>query len=184
MNKALRYALAVVLAGLGLLLGAQQATAAADGPIKLQVVGDGGRSVNVLVTWKKDGAPVTDIVDATLFAESPDGRTFGPVALMSAPEGQNLYNPAEPLPDGEWKVTVKATKPSKAQASTTLKAGEVANVPATEPVTTAKMAERAASEEPAAAGLPLTQIGVIGIAVIAAGVLFFVLVRSRRSTGV
>ncbi len=60
----------------------------------------------------------------------------------------------------------------------------MANVPTTEPVTTAKMAERAALEETAAAGLPLTQIGIIGIAVIAAGVLFFVLVRSRRSTGV
>ncbi|WP_066375792.1 hypothetical protein [Herbidospora mongoliensis] len=185
MNKALRYALAVVLAGLGLLLGAQQATAAADGPIKLEVAGDGARSVNVLVTWKKDGTPVTDVLAATLFAESPDGRTFGPVALMSAPEGQNLYNPAEPLPDGKWKVTVKATKPSKAQASTTLTSGEVANVPTTAPLTTAKMAERAvATEESASEGLPLAQIGIVGIAVVAAVVLFFVLVRSRRSSGV
>ncbi|GLX95397.1 hypothetical protein GT755_19365 [Herbidospora sp. NEAU-GS84] len=182
MNKALRYALAVVLAGLGLLLGAQQAMAAADGPIKLEVAGDGGRNVNVLVTWKKDGTPVTDVVAATLFAESADGsRTFGPVPLMSAPEGQNLYNPSEPLPDGEWKVTVKATKPSKAQASIKVTSGEVANVPTTEPLTTAKMAERAAAADESASELPLLQIGIIGGAVVAAVVVFFVLVRSRRA---
>ncbi|WP_433441208.1 hypothetical protein [Nonomuraea sp. CA-141351] len=136
MNKAPAYVLTVLLAGLMLVLGAPAASAH-GGPIKLEVTGDGADNINVLVTYKKDGHPVTEIVEATLKATSADGRSFGPVPLRSAPEGQNLYHSAEPLPSGEWRVTVTATEPSKAKATVKVKAGVVAASPvaATAPAT-------------------------------------------------
>ncbi|MET9248824.1 hypothetical protein [Nonomuraea sp. NPDC003709] len=128
MKKAPAYVLTVLLAGLMLVLGAPAASAH-GGPIKLEVTGDGADNVNVLVTYKKDSHPVTEIVEATLKATSADGRSFGPVPLRSAPEGQNLYHSAEPLPSGEWRVTVTATEPSKAKATVKVKAGVVAASP-------------------------------------------------------
>ncbi|MET8161642.1 hypothetical protein ABZT47_35235 [Sphaerisporangium sp. NPDC005289] len=113
MNMTLRYAMTVLLSGLALLLGASAASAH-GGPIKLEVVGDGAHNINVLVTYKEDNHPVTETVTATLLATSTDGRSFGPIPLRSSSEGQNLYHAAEPLPSGEWKVTVTATDPGKA----------------------------------------------------------------------
>ncbi|SNT33857.1 hypothetical protein SAMN05216276_103525 [Streptosporangium subroseum] len=183
MNKVLRYAAAILLAGLGLLLGAPAASAAPGSPIALEVAGDGGRNVNVLFTWKKDGRPVTDIVAATLFAKAPDGRTFGPIPLKSAPEGQNLYNAAEPLPAGEWKVTVTATKPTEARKSATVKAQDIvlpaAAAPASSTVRAAALAERA---QEGSSDLPL-KIGIIAVAVVAAIAIMFVLVRRRNVSG-
>ncbi|WP_345519732.1 hypothetical protein [Streptomyces yanii] len=122
----LRYAATTVLfAGLVLLLGAPAASAH-GGPIKLEVIGDGSHDINVLVTWKKDGDPVSDLVEATLVATSTDGRSFGPVRLNSAPEGQNLYHSAQPLPSGQWRVTVTTTKPARAQATANVTARDIA----------------------------------------------------------
>ncbi|MEO3814199.1 hypothetical protein ABGB17_34815 [Sphaerisporangium sp. B11E5] len=142
MSKTLRYAVTALLAGLTLLLGAPAASAH-GGAIELEVVGNGADNVNVLVTWKKDHHPVTATVIATLTAKSADGRTFGPVTLRSSPEGQNLYNAAEPLPSGEWRVTVKATEPSKARKTVTVTAKDAAVV--------AEQAAAAASQDGAAA---------------------------------
>ncbi|MGJ6963856.1 hypothetical protein ACSDR0_18285 [Streptosporangium sp. G11] len=180
MNKALRYAAAILLAGLGLLLGAPAASAAPGSPLALEVVGDGGRNVNVLFNWKKDGRPVTDIVAATLLATAPDGRTFGPIPLKSAPEGQNLYNAAEPLPVGEWKVTVTATKPAEARKSATVKAQDIVLPAAAAPASTTALAERA--QESSSDDLPL-QIGVIAAAALAAVAVMVVLVRRRNVSG-
>jgi hypothetical protein len=124
-KKASAYILTVLLSWAGLVLGAPAAHAH-GGPIKLEVTGDGADNVNVLVTYKKDGHPVTEIVAATLTATSSDGRAFGPVPLRSAGEGQNLYRSAEPLPSGEWRVTVRATEPAKAKKTVKVKAGVVA----------------------------------------------------------
>ncbi|WP_162641643.1 hypothetical protein [Streptosporangium sp. 'caverna'] len=183
MNKVMRYAAAILLAGFGLLLGAPAVSAAPGAPIALEVAGDGGRNVNVLFTWKKDGRPVTDIVAATLFAKAPDGRTFGPIPLKSAPEGQNLYNAAEPLPAGEWKVTVTATKPAEARKSTTVKAQDIvlpaAAAAASNVARTAALAERA---QEGSSDLPL-KIGIIAVAVVAAIAIMFVLVRRRNVSG-
>ncbi|WP_329425357.1 hypothetical protein OG339_33990 [Streptosporangium sp. NBC_01495] len=180
MNKALRYAATILLAGLGLLLGAPAASAALDSPIALEVAGDGGRNVNVLFTWKKDGRPVTDIVAATLLAKAPDGRTFGPIPLKSAPEGQNLYNAAEPLPAGEWKVTVTATKPAEARKSATVKAQDIKLPAAVAPAASTALAERA--QESSSDDLPL-QIGIIAAAALAAVGIMVVLVRRRNVSG-
>ncbi|MFE7393916.1 hypothetical protein [Streptomyces sp. NPDC057582] len=126
MKMTLRYAATTVLfAGLVLLLGAPAASAH-GGPIKLEVTGDGSHDINVLVTWIKDGDPVSDLVEATLVATSTDGRSFGPVRLNSAPEGQNLYHSAQPLPSGQWRVTVTTTKPARAQATANVTARDIA----------------------------------------------------------
>ncbi|MEV5559347.1 hypothetical protein AB0L44_37295 [Nonomuraea wenchangensis] len=124
MKKASAYVLTLLLSWAGLVLGAPAAHAH-GGPIKLEVTGDGADNVNVLVTYEKDGHPVTEIVAATLTATSSDGRAFGPVPLRSAGEGQNLYRSAEPLPSGEWRVTVRATEPAKAKKTVKVKAGVV-----------------------------------------------------------
>ncbi|MEQ4721754.1 hypothetical protein [Nonomuraea sp. B19D2] len=176
MNKAPAYVLTVLLAGLTLVLGAPAASAH-GGPIKLEVTGDGADNVNVLVTYKKDGHPVTEIVEATLTATSADGRSLGPVPLRSAPEGQNLYHSAEPLPSGEWRVTVTATEPSKAKATVKVKAGVIAASPvaATAPATgraTAPARNKAAApatvmDDQGAMGTPLKMGIIVMVALVA-----------------
>ncbi|WP_169984571.1 hypothetical protein [Microbispora sp. H10836] len=184
MTKALKYVFAVLLAGLALTLGAPAASAH-GGPIKLEVIGDGDHNVNVLVTYKEDKHPVTEIVEATLTATATDGRTFGPVPLRSAPEGQNVYRAAEPLPSGEWKVTVKATEPAKASKTVTVKAGAVDVVPEAPATTltpekaaaTGLLSDRAAAQDADDSGMPL-KIGIIAVAAaIAVGALIFILRR-------
>lgn len=196
MNKAPAYLFTVLLAGLVLVLGAPAASAH-GGPIKLEVTGDGADNVNVLVTYKKDGHPVTEIVEATLTATSADGRSFGPVPLRSAPEGQNLYHAAEPLPSGEWKVTVKATEPSKAKATVKVKAGVVAAAPvattAPGPVQATAPAQAhahdkaaataTAADEDGAMGMPF-KIGIIVLAALAALAAWIGLARRHRHAGV
>jgi hypothetical protein len=161
MNMALRNAAAaVLLAWLVLLLGAPAASAH-GGPIVLEVAGDGGHGVNVVVTWKKDRHPVRDAVAGTVTATSTDGRSFGPVRLVSAPEGQSLYNPAEPLPSGEWRVTVTTTEPSEAKKTVDVVARDIAAAP--EPQQGA--AEPATEESAGSANMTLTIVVVaVGIA--------------------
>lgn len=195
MKKAPAYVLTVLLAGLALVLGAP-AAAAHGGPIKLEVTGDGADNVNVLVTYKKDGHPVTEIVAATLKATSADGRSFGPVPLRSAPEGQNLYHSAEPLPSGEWRVTVTATEPSKAKTTVRVKAGVVAATPAVaalpaadQPTSQATALARngaaaatTAGDDDGATGTPL-KIGVIVLAALAAVAAWIVFARRHTRAG-
>ncbi|MDP4502031.1 hypothetical protein [Nonomuraea turcica] len=192
MKKAPAYVLTVLLAGLALVLGAPAASAH-GGPIKLEVTGDGADNVNVLVTYKKDGHPVTEIVEATLTATSADGRSFGPVPLRSASEGQNVYRSAEPLPSGEWRVTVTATEPSKAKATVKVKAGVVAAAPVTATPPTPDQATAPAQNKAAAAttvvddegamGTPL-KIGIIVLAALAALVAWIGLAWRHNRVGV
>ncbi|MEU6414867.1 hypothetical protein [Microbispora sp. NPDC046933] len=188
MNKALTYVLTALLAGLVLMLGAPAASAH-GGPIELEVTGDGADNVNVLVTYKKDGHPVTEILEATLVATSADGRSFGPVPLRSAPEGQNLYHSAEPLPSGDWKVTVTATEPAKAHATAKVKAGDIAASPvaaigpapgqATAPAAQDKAAAMASvADDEDTTGMPL-KIGIIVLVAIVALAAWLVLVRRK-----
>ncbi|MEV1169302.1 hypothetical protein [Nonomuraea sp. NPDC049784] len=188
MNKAPAYVLTVLLAGLTLVLGAPAASAH-GGPIKLEVTGDGADNVNVLVTYKKDGHPVTEIVEATLKATSADGRSFGPVPLRSAPEGQNLYHSAEPLPSGEWRVTVTATEPSKAKATVKVKAGVIAASPvaatapamgqATAPARNKAAAPATVMDDQGAMGTPL-KIGIIVLVALVALVAWIALAWRYR----
>lgn len=182
MNKALTYVLTVLLAGLVLMLGAPAASAH-GGAIVLEVTGDGADNVNVLATYKKDGHPVTEVVEATLVATSADGRSFGPVPLRSAPEGQNLYHSAEPLPSGEWRVTVTATEPSKARATVNLKAGDIAASPvaAAGPVQNKAPATASAADDEDAMGMPL-KLGIIALVALLALAAWIGLVRRNRAS--
>ena len=192
MNKAPAYILTVLLAGLTLVLGAPAASAH-GGPIKLEVTGDGADNVNVLVTYKKDGHPVTEIVEATLSATSSDGRSLGPVPLRSASEGQNLYHSAEPLPNGEWDVTVTATEPSKAKATVKVKAGVVAVSPVAVTAPTPDRATAPARNDAAAPatvvdgqgemGFPL-KIVIIVLVTLVAVAAWIVLAARRNRAGV
>ncbi|MGN9787905.1 hypothetical protein ACTMTF_41235 [Nonomuraea sp. ZG12] len=186
MNKALTYVLTVLLAGFLLVLGAPAASAH-GGPIILEVTGDGADNVNVLVTYKKDGHPVTEIVEAKLTATSADGRSFGPVPLRSASEGQNLYRSAEPLPSGEWRVTVIATEPSKAKATVKVKSGVVAAAPATDgaaaPAQNKAGATTTVVDDQGAMGTPL-KIGIIVLVALVALVALIGLAWRRNRMGV
>jgi hypothetical protein len=191
-NKAPAYLLTVLLAGLTLVLGAPAASAH-GGPIKLEVTGDGADNVNVLVTYKKDGHPVTEILEATLSATSSDGRSLGPVPLRSASEGQNLYHSAEPLPNGEWDVTVTATEPSKAKATVKVKAGVVAVSPmavtaptpdqATAPARNNAAAPATVVDGQGAMGFPL-KIVIVVLVTLAALAAWIVLAARRNRVGV
>ncbi|RSM87914.1 hypothetical protein DMH04_09325 [Kibdelosporangium aridum] len=85
------------------------------GPIKLEVQSDGGQGVNATVTYQNDGHMVTDQVLLSYTAVTPDGRTAGPVRMIASSEGQAFYRSEQPLPIGNWTVTVTATRPSHAQ---------------------------------------------------------------------
>ncbi|MFF5212577.1 hypothetical protein [Streptosporangium sp. NPDC000396] len=200
MNMTLRNtAAAVLLAVLVLLLGAPAASAH-GGPIVLEVAGDGDHGVNVVATWKKDRHPVRDTVIGTVVATSTDGRSFGPVKLVSAPEGQNLYRAAQSLPTGEWRVTVTTAEPAKAKKTVSVTARDIAapepSQTAETPSQTAETPSQAAEAPPQLAGAPaqaaaatdpgspagmsLTTIVVIVVGIAAAAVIGVVAGRLRR----
>ncbi|MEU0565028.1 hypothetical protein ABZ297_06490 [Nonomuraea sp. NPDC005983] len=175
MNTTLRNtAAAVLLAVLVLLLGAPAASAH-GGAIVLEVAGDGDHGVNVVATWKKDRHPVRDTVIGTMAATSADGRSFGPVKLVSAPEGQNLYRAAQPLPTGVWRVTVTTTEPAKTKKTVDVTArdlvapepSQATNAP---PQLAGAPAQAAATDLGSPAGTPLTTIVVIAVGLAAAAV--------------
>ncbi|MFB7224665.1 hypothetical protein [Streptomyces sp. NPDC056227] len=153
-------AVAVLLAVIALLLGAPAASAH-GGPISLEVTGDGDHGVNVLATWKKDRDPVEETVIGTVTATSTDGRSFGPVKLVSASEGQNLYHAAQPLPTGKWRVTVTAAEPVKAKKTVDVTARDI---PAPDP------SQAAATDPGGPAGSSLATIVVIGVGIAALAV--------------
>ncbi|MFE7710195.1 hypothetical protein ACFU6I_31410 [Streptomyces sp. NPDC057486] len=139
---------------LALLLGAPAASAH-GGPIVLEVVGDGSHGVNVVATWKKDRHPVRDIVIGTVVATSTDSRSFGPLQLVSAPEGQNLYRIAQPLPTGTWRVTVTTTEPAETQKTVNVVARDI---------TAAPESQQATGAPTGPADMTLTIVVAVGIA--------------------
>ncbi|MFI6597716.1 hypothetical protein ACIBHX_15775 [Nonomuraea sp. NPDC050536] len=186
MNMALKKAVAAVLfAWLVLLLGAPAAYAH-GGPIVLEVAGDGSHGVNIVVTWKKDRHPVRDAVVGTVTATSTNGGSFGPVRLVSAPEGQNLYNAAEPLPSGEWRVTVTTTEPTEAKKIVNVVARDITAAPEPAQAAPPSLKAAAATDTGSPAGTPLTTIVVVVVVGVAAAVVIGVaagwhLLRRYRS---
>jgi hypothetical protein len=124
------YVLACVLATLAIAGPAY----AHGGPIKLDVHGDGGQGVNATVSYVNDGHPVTGQVDLSFIAVAgDDGRTVGPVKMVASAEGQSFYVSSQPLPAGQWSVTVTATQPSAAKQTINVTAAALAK-PAPAPV--------------------------------------------------
>jgi hypothetical protein len=112
---------AIVLAVLAAVAGGvlyAPAAAAHGGPYELEVSQDGAGGLQVFAKYEEDGHLVAAVMDVTASAESADGRTVGPVALVSSAEGQGRWVTAEPLLDeGEWSVTVATTTPEEASVT-------------------------------------------------------------------
>lgn len=148
------------------LLGATPAWAH-GGPLALDIRGDGGQGVTATVTYARDHHYVTEEVRLTYTAVSTEGETIGPVRMTASPEGQSFYLSKEPLPVGDWTVTVTATHPSTA-TKTIL-------------VTSAELPQAAdASTVPAPAGMSTATLVAIPIAVAVVAMAVALVVRRRR----
>lgn len=79
---------------------------------------DGLGGVTAFAVYAADGHTVDAVMDVTATAAAADGRTLGPVHLVSSPEGQGLWITTEPFLDqGVWTVTVATTQPHPTSAS-------------------------------------------------------------------
>jgi hypothetical protein len=151
------------------LLGAAPAWAH-GGPIAIDIHGDGGRGITATVVYARDGHAVAEQVDMTYTAVSAGGRTIGPFPLTASAEGQSFYVSKNPLPLGDWTVTVTATHPSQATKAVL--------------VTSAELPPVGAAPAPAPSGLPMTALVAIPVAVaVVALAIALVLRRRRLSTG-
>jgi hypothetical protein len=116
-----RLATVVLAAALTVLVPAAPA-AAHDGPVTLEVAGDGAGGVTVRAVFTKDRHPVEDGVRLVLTATGEGGRTAGPIQLNQAPEGRGFYASGTVLTPGEWTVTVSAPQPHPGKATVTVTA--------------------------------------------------------------
>ena len=100
---------------------AVQSASAHSGPITLSVNQDGTGRIISTANYVEDGHPVTTIIDPTLTAQSAAGDFVGPIALVSAPEGEGVWITEDAvLPAGEWTVTVAVTTPEPVEVTQTL----------------------------------------------------------------
>jgi hypothetical protein len=151
---------ALVLAGVlltALLLSAGPAWAH-GGPIQLDVRSDGGQGVTATVTYVRDGHAVPDEVRMTYTAVSTDGKTIGPVQMRASAEGQAFYQGRDPLPVGDWTVTMTATKPSSATRTVSIQAVELP------PVTTPTVPAPSSTSTVTLVAIPVS-VAAIGLAV-------------------
>jgi hypothetical protein len=107
----------LVAAVVGLFTAAAGPAFAHDGPITLEVAGDGATGVTARATYKEDGHPV-DGVALVLTATADSGRTVGPVQLLPAAEGRGFYTSGAVLTPGvTWQVRVTAPAPNQGSAT-------------------------------------------------------------------
>lgn len=116
---------------------ATPSASAHSGPISLSVNQDGTGRIISTANYVEDGHPVTTIIDPTLTAQSSAGDFVGPIALVSAPEGEGVWITEDAvLPAGEWTVTVAVTTPEPAEVTQTLDIVIVDQTPVTTDVPT------------------------------------------------
>ncbi|MFJ2822388.1 hypothetical protein ACIO7M_14885 [Streptomyces toxytricini] len=86
--------------------------------LKVVVTGEWQGRVATEITWENDGDAVDGAVAGTVDAASADGtRTLGPWKLVRDPgPDRKVWNTAEALPPGTWKVTVRVGYPALGQA--------------------------------------------------------------------
>ncbi|MFD0718119.1 hypothetical protein [Streptomyces globosus] len=86
--------------------------------LKVVVTGERQGRVATEITWENDGDAVDGAVAGTVDATSADGtRTLGPWKLVRDPgPDRKVWNTAEALPPGTWKVTVRVGYPALGQA--------------------------------------------------------------------
>lgn len=156
-----------LIAGVLLFLGAGTAWAH-GGPIALDIRSDGGQNLTASVTYVKDGHAVPEEVVMTYTAVSTEGKTVGPVPLVASAEGQAFYQSKDPLPVGDWTVTVVATHPSAATKTIN--------------VTSAALPEPAADVTPGPGGVPTALLVGVPVLVAAVGVAVALVLRRKRLT--
>lgn len=179
-------ALAVIAAVAGGVLHAP-AAAAHGGEYELEVSQDGAGGLQVFGRYVEDGHLVDAVMDVTAQAEAADGRTAGPVALVSSSEGQGRWVTEEPfLDEGEWTVTVSTTTPQEASVTADFTVVALEPPPPVEPSASATEApsepagEGDAAQDSAsdASGIPVPWI-VGGALLVAVGAITVVALRRR-----
>jgi hypothetical protein len=151
------------------LLGAAPAWAH-GGPIELDVRSDGGQGVTASVRYIRDHHAVPGEVVMTYTAVATDGTVVGPVDMRASAEGQSFYLAKDPLPKGDWTVTVTATRPTA--ATKTVSISSVDLPPVTAPAT------------PAPESTSMVTMVAIPVAVAVIAVVVALLLRRRRLTRV
>jgi len=187
--------MAGVLALLLALSAAPGPASAHGGPFGLTVAPDGAGGLTVIAAYTEDGHPVSEVIDPVATAVAADGRTAGPVSLVSSGEGEGVWVTAEPfLGEGDWAVTVTTTTPSSATATAQVTVAPLAPPVAPEdagvPISTTDDQQDAGAEAaPAAADAggvsPVTVVlWIAAVAVVLAVVLLVLrrrgVIRSRR----
>lgn len=165
--------LLVVLAAVPLLALWPAAPAAAhDGPVVLEVAGDGATGVTVRATYKQDGHPVDDrVLRLVLNASGEGGRTVGPVQLNPATEGQGFYSSGAMLTPGSWTVVITSPEPNPGKAEARIEARAAQTAPAPE----------AAPEPPVGGGGGTWRWWAAGAAVLLGAVIALALVGRRHT---
>ncbi|GAA1899191.1 hypothetical protein [Asanoa iriomotensis] len=100
-----------------------------DGPVTLDVAGDGAGGVTVRAIFTKDKHPVETGVSLVLTGTGEDGRTVGPIPLAPSAEGQGFYTSGPVLTPGSWDVTVTAPNPHPGKASVKVQAQVAQQMP-------------------------------------------------------
>lgn len=168
--------LVVVLFGslclaLGLLVGAPTASAH-GGAYELSISPDGTGGLTVLGHYGEDQHPVEEVMDPVATATSSDGRTVGPVSLVSSSEGEGVWVTAEPfIPVGDWTVTVSTTVPSAVSATVDMTVDEPVAPIQAKPVVNA---------ETEAPGVTTWLWFIAGAMAIGVSVLWLLLARAKR----
>ncbi|GAA3885587.1 hypothetical protein GCM10022381_29660 [Leifsonia kafniensis] len=156
---------------LGLLASAPSASAH-GGTYELSVSPDGAGGLTVLGHYGEDQHVVEEIMDPIATATSADGRTAGPVSLVSSSEGQGVWVTAEPfIPVGDWTVTVSTTVPSAVSVTAEVTVAEPAAPVEAKPV---------ANPKTAAPGVTTWLWFIAGAVAIGVAVLWLVLARAKR----
>jgi hypothetical protein len=104
-----------------------------DGPVTLDVAGDGAGGVTVRAVFTRDRHPVEDGVRLVLTATGEGGRTVGPIQLNPSPEGRGFYSSGPVLTPGAWQVSVTAPEPHPGKAVATVEARVAQQMPPAPP---------------------------------------------------
>lgn len=111
-NGGMRVVFIGALLAIGAVLFGSVSASAHGGEYVLTVSPDGLGGVSVIGQYVEDGHQVDAILDPVVTAVASDGRTAGPVELVSSAEGEGIWATPEPfLDDGTWTVTVTTTTP-------------------------------------------------------------------------
>ncbi|GIF76272.1 hypothetical protein [Asanoa siamensis] len=104
-----------------------------DGPVTLDVAGDGAGGVTVRAIFTKDQHPVETGVRLVLNATGEGGRTVGPLQLNPSAEGKGFYSSGPVLTPGTWEVAVTAPAPHPGKALVKVEARVAQQMPPAPP---------------------------------------------------